>query len=61
MARREGVDLVGSDGSRRIGWMIIGTIKAHPTESGWQGKPMPDDRWRPHRGDLTAEPGARWQ
>jgi len=24
------------DGSRRIVWMIIGMIKGHPTEIGWQ-------------------------
>ena len=33
--------LVGPDGSRRIVWMIIGMIKAHPTEIGWQGKQQP--------------------
>jgi hypothetical protein len=29
------------DGYRRIVWMIIGMIKAHPTEIGWQGKQRP--------------------
>jgi hypothetical protein len=39
--------------------MIIGMIKAHPTERmARQGKVRPDDRWRSHRGDLTAGPGA---
>jgi hypothetical protein len=26
------------DGYRRIVWMIIGMIKSHPTEIGWQGE-----------------------
>jgi hypothetical protein len=37
--------------------MIIGMIKAHPTENRMQGKPVPDDRWCSHRGDLITGPG----
>jgi predicted amidohydrolase len=36
--------LIDSHASRRIVWMIIGMIKAHPTEIGCQGKQQGEDQ-----------------
>src|SRR5919106_6758437 len=48
------------DGSRRIVWMIIGMIKAHPTEIGWQGEhPDPEVSWGAAPFRWPSRPGER--